>query len=376
MLVNKEKKNEPFYAILNNKNLIVMKKIIVLGFIILATQFLNANPIILPGLALSELKFNDNNNWIIELQYFYVTENMPIDSIWIQSVSGIAKLKHFQMNGDRGILLVENDSLNSNLTINPVNDSIQIIYTINGSSTHGFEPLTFGYANGMVKSPKTGQSIAATDIDYACSYSLDNSPTIGAYNDTIGMCGTIRGHIYDKNNQLLTRADAGFGYNGIAKVFSPNSDGSYSTRIFSRNNHIKWLYYCKIPLIGGFNSVYTQPLDISIVPDTVVDIDIYLTSSLILGLDPAHINEESLIRIFPNPIKELSFNYEIDIPVKSANSYIVVTDITGKAILESYITENKGIINLPEQIVSGNYVVSLFVNNKNYSNTKILINRE
>ena len=352
-----------------------MKKIIVLGLIVLATQFLTANPIILPGLVLSELKFNENNNWIIELQYFYATESMPIDSIWIQSDSGTAKLKQFQIIGDHGLLVVENDSLNSNLTINPVNDNIQILYSINGY-THSLDPLNYGYANAMVKSPKIGQSIAATDIDYTCSYSLDNSPTIGAYNDTIGMCGTIRGHIYDKNNQLLTRADVGFGYNGIAKVFSPNSDGSYSARIFSRNNHIKWLYYCKIPLIGGFNSVYTQPLDISIVPDTIVDIDIYLTSSLITGLDQTKINEESLVKIFPNPIKELSFNYEIEIPVKSSNSYIVITDIIGKTILQSHVTESKGIINLPEQIANGNYVVSLYVNNKNYSNTKIVINKE
>jgi len=352
-----------------------MKKIIVLGLIILATQLLNANPIILPGLVLSELKINDNNNWIIELQYFDATESMPIDSIWIQSDSGIAKLKHFQIIGNHGILLVENDSLNSNLTINPVSDNIQILYSINGS-THSLKPVTYGYANGMIKSPKVGQSIAATNIDNECSYSLDNSPTIGAYNDTIGMCGTIRGHIYDKNNQLLTRADVGFGYNGIAKVFSPNSDGSYSARIFSRNNHITWLYYCKIPLTGGFNSAYTLPLDISIVPDTVVDIDIHLTSSLITGLVPVNINEESLIRIFPNPIKKISFNYEIDIPVKSSSSYIVVTDIAGKTILQSYVTEDRGIISLPEQIVNGTYMISLYVNNKNYSNTKLLINRE
>lgn len=353
-----------------------MKKIIVLSLIMLAAKLINANPIILPGLVLSELKFNENNNWIIELQYFDVNEGMLIDSIWIKSDSGIAKLKHFQINGVSGILLVENDSLNSNLTINPANDNIQILYSINGNSTHSFDALSYGYENSMTKSPKINQSIAATDIDYECSYSLDNSPTIGAYNDTIGMCGTIQGHIYDKNNQLITRSDVGFGYNGIANVFTPNSDGSYAARIYSRNNHIKWLGYCKIPLTGGFNSVPIQPLDISIVPDTVVDIDIYLTDSFFAGLDAPNLSEESLIRIFPNPVKELSFNYEIEIPVKSSNSYVVVTDIAGKTILKSDVTEYNGIINLPEQIANGNYVVSLYVNNKNYSNTKILIDRE
>lgn len=353
-----------------------MKKIIVLSLIMLAAKLINANPIILPGLVLSELKFNENNNWVIELYYFDVNEGMWIDSIWIKSDSGIAKLKRVEIHENHGLLLVENDSLDSNLTINPVNDNVQIQYSFNGSGPFSVDLLSYGNDNGMTKSPKINQSIAATDIDYECSYSLDNSPTIGAYNDTIGMCGTIQGHIYDKNNQLITRSDIGFGYNGIANVFTPNSDGSYAARIFSRNNHIKWLGYCKIPLTGGFISVPIQPLDISIVPDTVVDVDIYLTDSFFAGLDAPTASEESLIRIFPNPIKELSFNYEIEIPVKSSNSYIAVTDMAGKTILKSDVTEYKGIINLPEQIANGNYVVSLYVNNKNYSNTKILIDRE
>ena len=70
-----------------------MKKNLLTIFALLSISFLSANPIVTPGVALSELKFNDNGKWIMELQYFYTSSNIPIDSIWIKSSSGIAKIK-------------------------------------------------------------------------------------------------------------------------------------------------------------------------------------------------------------------------------------------------------------------------------------------
>lgn len=349
-----------------------MKKNLLTIFTFLSISFLSANPLVAPGVALSELKFNDNGKWIMELQYFYTSSNILIDSIWIKSNSGIAKLKHFQIVGESGILLVENDSLNSSLNINSTCDSIQIIYSFYGNKQIN-DPVTYGYANGLMKSPRAGQSIAATRVGYSSTYSLDKSPTIGAINDTIGMCGTIKGHIYDKNNQLLTRT--GVGFSGLAQDFSSNSDGTYSARIFSSNNHIKLLWNYILPYTGRYQSVNVSPIDVSIEPDTVITVDIHLLSSVVDGIDEVKMNEESLVRIFPNPIKGLSFNYKILIPVKSSNSYIQVTDITGKTILQFPLTENIGKINLPQQTVNGTYAVCLYVNNKNYSTSKILISK-
>ena len=349
-----------------------MKKNLLTIFALLSISFLSANPIVTPGVALSELKFNDNGKWIMELQYFYTSSNIPIDSIWIKSSSGIAKLKQFQIVGESGILLVENDSLNSSLNINPTCDSIQIIYSFYGHQQIN-DPVTYGYANGMMRSPRVGQSIAATRVSYNSSYSLDKSPTIGAINDTIGMCGTINGHIYDKNNQLLTRTDVRF--SGLARDFSSNSDGTYSARLFSSNNHINLLWNYILPYAGQRQGIYITPIDVSIEPDTVITVDIHLLNSVVDGIDEIKMNEQSLIRIFPNPIKSLSFNYEIVIPVKSSNSYIQVTDITGKSILQFPITENTGKINLPQQTVNGTYAVCLYVNNKNYSTSKMIIKK-
>jgi len=350
-----------------------MKKILFTIIASLSISFLNANPLIAPGVALSELKFDSNGKWIMELEYFYTNSNILLDSIWIKSNSGTAQLKQFKIIGERGILLVENDSLSSNLSINPTRDSIQIIYSFYHNK-HENEPVIYGYSNGLLKSPGHGQSIAATSVSYNSSYSLDKSPTIGAINDTIGMCGTIKGHIYDKNNQLFNRTDVGF--SSFAQNFSSNSDGTYSARIFSNNNNFNRLWTYILPNTTRTQSVNISPINVSAVPDTVINVDIHLLGSVINGIDEVIMNEESLVRIFPNPIKGLSFNYEILIPVKSSNSYILIADITGKTILHFPLTDNRGTINLPQQTVSGTYIVSLYVNNRNYSTSKILISKE
>ncbi len=348
-----------------------MKKSLLTIIAFFVISLLNANPIVTPGLAISELQFDINGKWVMELGYFYTDNKVKIDSILIKTNSGTSKLKRFNIVGDNGILLVENDSLNSVLNINPVCDSIQVMYYFFGYNNNNNDPITYGYPNSALKRPKIGQSIAASWVSYRSSYSLDKSPSIGEINDTTGMCGTIKGYIYDKNNHLLTRNDIGF--MGLASVFKSNPDGSYSARLFSCNNHIANLWNYILPFSGGYTGVNISPMDVSIEPDTVVTVDIHLLGSLVAGIDNLQMNEESLIKILPNPIKGLSFNYEISIPVKSSNSFLQLIDMNGKTVSTYPITESKGQINLPQHTVNGTYTICLLVNNKNYSTSKILI---
>ena len=86
-----------------------------------------------------------------------------------------------------------------------------------------------------------------------------------------------------------------------------------------------------------------------------------------------HWNQENIFKITPNPIKESSFSYEIAIPVKSSNSYIVLFNMIGQMVGRYSINESKGRINFQHKMQAGNYTVRLFVNDKNYANSKIII---
>lgn len=81
-----------------------------------------------------------------------------------------------------------------------------------GVRGRGSNPPTYsiGYPNSKIRTPKTGQSIAATPYYIYDAYSITNLPTIGLENDTTGMLGTIKGVIYDKNGLPLVNMNHKF----------------------------------------------------------------------------------------------------------------------------------------------------------------------
>ena len=105
----------------------------------------------------------------------------------------------------------------------------------------------------------------------------------------------------------------------------------------------------------------------------MVTVDIHLLESLVTGIDEIKSEQEYVFQVSPNPIKDLSFNYGISIPVKSSNSYIELIGLNGQRIAKFSITEDRGRINLPPNTVNGLYTLRLFVNNKNYAASKIVI---
>ena len=346
-----------------------MKKIIVLGLIILATQFLKANPLVPPSnVAISELTFDSNGNWVIELKFFpYVIPVQQIEKIYIKSLSGTSELKHFYGNivSQTNMLVVRNDSLTSNLSINPLRDSISV--SINYYTYPLYPDLVFGDITSSTLNPlRIGQSIALIDG----SYSKDKSPTIGIENDTIGMCGTIKGKIYDPNN--LLPANTLLAVSGLYN-FTYDINGNYSARLTSSKHIIDKLYYhtANSNVSSGYYMKVT-PITITTEPDTIVTVDLHIYD-IVSSVEDLKCNQENIFKITPNPIKESSFSYEIAIPVKSSNSYIVLFNMSGQMVGRYSINESKGRINFQHKMQAGNYTVRLFVNDKNYANSKIII---
>lgn len=359
-----------------------MKKILLVIIALAGFTVINANPIPSPppSIGFSELVFDANGKWILEIKYTNMYEPI-IDSIFISSSTGRAKLKNLRFTNWIGLMMVNKDSLSNNLAINPAGDSIQIEY-FNSSQKFLTIPVIFGnYKNAFLACPRLGQSIASYSfIDkYAHIkdpynvdiYSIDKSPNLGVDNDSTGMCGTIKGYIYDSNNQLLKLPTLNF-FGGEFGNFTNNGDGSYSTRIFSNYKHNRFFnYYYPFVAASNLMTVEIAPINVNVKPDTVVYADIHIQK--ITAINEVRSDPVSVIQILPNPLKDLSFNYQVSIPVKSSNSYIELLSITGQRIALYPITEDKGKINLPVNTVNGTYTVRLFVNNKNYATTKILI---
>jgi len=365
-----------------------MKKCLLIIISFACFAIANANPLPAPPpiIGLSEIGFESDGKWVIELGYqniYNVDTEMPIDSIFICSSTGRAKLKNLRFNRWAGVMVVRNDSLLSNLNINPAGDSIQIEYHYRQytPTTKGlYIPLVFGtFRNATLACPQTGKSIASYFVfdnrnTYYSSkelnvYSIDKSPTFGVQNDTIGMCGTLKGKIYDQNNQLLINSSHNLVIHGIYNYIKSFSDGSYSVKAFSFKNRISKMYYSE-----GSNNFIVDilPIEYNMMPDSVITVDIHIQK--ITAVDEIKSDLVTMLQISPNPIKDLSFNYKISIPVKSSASYIEMISLSGQKIIQIPITENEGKINLPANTTNGIYTLRLLVNNKKYGTSKIIIN--
>jgi len=365
-----------------------MKKLVFLMIALICFTGLKANPLE-PSPAvieLSEIAFESNGNWVIELQYYnynHSNEYKSIDSIFISSSTSKAKLKRFKIGEETGVIMVRQDSLLSNLTINPLSDSIRVTffrrsYSSTETTVQTIAAVYGNFVTATLHAPKAGQSMAVygapgdySNYNYywngASVCSIDKSPTIGLVNDTTGMMGTLQGRIYDINNQLITSTSNTYYGTGFYDILTKEV-GTYSTRIFSYFHKLNRIYYN-----SGSNRfiVDIEPIIVSVMPDTVVTADIHILNITVISelkSDP-----QQVIRIFPNPITGLTFKYAISIPVKSANSYLELINMAGQQIARYPITEDKGEIDLPAQIANGTYTLRLIVNKKNYGTTKIVI---
>ncbi len=372
-----------------------MKKILL--FICAITFFaaLKANPLVPPFYHVTEFAFDAKGDWVIELLRSGDDISTIVDSITIKSSTGSAKWKNINAtNGNSfGYIVLRNDSMLSNLSINPLGDKIEV-FSYFGGVSYGSSPteVAFGnYPNSIIKAPKVGQSISVIPF-YYCGYldkqeirwecgiysidishfSLDNSPGFGLNCDSTGMYGTIKGNIYDANNKLITDMSLLLEFPDNPRKFSPKADGSYSTYLFANRAKFSTITAMAVPTSQTWA---ITPIEIDMDPNSVVTADIHLINFAHNSINEIQEEAESIIKIFPNPVKDLSINYEIEIPVRSATSLLEVLNLEGQIIAVYTICNNNGKIDLPANIKNGTYIVNLVVNNKKYSSTKVLINR-
>jgi hypothetical protein len=92
-----------------------MKKVICFILALIPTNLLYSNPIVLPQAIISELKFEKNNNWTLEIGFqcgeFYSKEKF--DSICIASSNGFSRIKLSNIKDSTELFVINSDSLTS-----------------------------------------------------------------------------------------------------------------------------------------------------------------------------------------------------------------------------------------------------------------------
>ena len=360
-----------------------MKKIYLTYALAFIGLTLMANPRYVPYSYLDKLSFDKNQNWQINL-YLYWGER---DSMAISSSSGKSKCKVLTPQNDVDFygLIITTDSLISKVNINPEGDSVSII-----SYFHDHDPLTETFIYGNYKNSNIPKP--SKDLVIKAFWTTGEFLYHSLCDSTGNMQGTIRGHVYNRNNVLITKGSISINPYLISigepcnqgeftiQGFDIRNEGTYSAKLYSQNYSLNQIDIC-----SNLNQCYLSyyrigaskiaPLDFSIYPDSTIDIDIHLLENF-TDINTMEAKSNELLKIFPNPIKGGSFHYEIGTPVKATHCKMDLIDLTGRTLKSYDIIENVGELQLPSTITNGTYLIQLQMNGKKLFSDQIIVSKK
>jgi hypothetical protein len=318
-------------------------------------SFLLANPVDdTPAIKISELVFDNNNNWTIELTR--LPFNTSYDSVVFITTNSRAKLKI----SFRYIAIITSDSLTAPLHLNRDGDKI-VIYTYStnrGDSTIKLirsDSISYGdYPGASVGKPTSGYSIMRISYEYSMNYitidCLTKYPSLGNTNDTLHLSGTLKGHIYDSDNKPVTKLKVfpvSPSYFVLQTPITIDSNGVYRTKIFPTICSPTKLIVRLVDFSNWIDSVQIDPFGLNdIHPDTIVLQDIHLKDNRYVATSVNNellpINDELAIINYPNPFN-LSTNFFVKVPNKLKNKAgeITIVNIAGQLIRNISLKEGQ-----------------------------------
>lgn len=318
-----------------------------------------ANPIALPTIEISEVYFDEFDSWKLELAYFEANqEEFKIDSIFISSSHGKIKLPPYEFVDNIGLWVITKDSIDSNFSIKRYTDTIKIVYYIDESPFE--DSLIYGsHPGAFIEYPKEGQSISR----YGRSFVKDKSPTIGTFNDTIGMCGTLSGRILDWNSEPVE----GYSFQ-LDFDFDTSIDGEYQARVLAKSTAFSMIFYR-----SGYarKSASISEISYTLEPDSAIELDIYLLDSLETGISKMEFDYQP-VKIFPNPVSNHEkIHVSTDLPINASEIWLEVVDINGRLVGKERIIQQEKWIESPA--ISGIYIISIWNENQRLTSGRILV---
>ena len=309
-----------------------MKRVFIACFLIvvLASYPITANPIELYQAQISELMFDSDDHWILEINFdvFGGFKLQDYDSICIQSLFGTSKLRLEFLTEGGSYFVITSDSLTSPLQIERREDSIVVCSYPKDWPGHSWDDvLLFGSdARSECDSLQIGYSIARSpQSDIFCK---DKSPTMGLPNDTTGTKATLQGSMFNMSGQRIIRGWYGFLTPLLDDSLTFLPDSSYSIRIYSRKT-------CVNTLQSRGHDVSIEDFCFDVEPDSVVRRDIHLKEAdpwrISTGREKPDYNLS--ITNYPNPFNS-STNFSIVVPpsLRSRKGAIQIYNVAGQAI--------------------------------------------
>ncbi len=352
-----------------------MRRLLYLFLIVnILVPTLKANPIDALVFSITELYFDEEDNWYLEIDfpYFANEQYTNIDSITITTSSNAASM-NFNQNCDdfSCVFVITEDNLKNNLAINREGESLKV--TVYFSMIEVDEIMSrdayllFGdVPNSYLTDFQNHQSLVQINLPTMegtmFKYARDNTPTLGQVNDTNGVCGYLTGKVYDINNKVVPNHNFMLDYE-----FTTNENGEYKASICSRN-YLDYIISKDVWMIGNSN---ITPFNSNIEPSESYTFDIYLLDDNLVGLIEDRASNDKF-KLFPNPASS-----HITIKGKlNANSEIVITNILGQIIYKSKIdaSTNEYFLELDQLFKVGIYNISIIENNKSIYSQQIIIN--
>jgi len=306
-----------------------MRKLLLVLAIIFSLNIGWANVFVPPGAQISELLWDENGDWQLEISYYnFDVGYYPLDSVVI-STSNYRFLLTLPITEpfQPGIFVINKQHCADSFDIQPNSDSIFIkTYCVD---EYFYSPdehsLIFGdFPNSTIAKPNTGSSIALVE-GLNRWFVIDASPTLGAINTLEGCGSSIKGTIFDSNQKTI---NVPFSF-VLDFEFRSNDVGIYSTYLINGYHKFSKIGY---DVYGWdyFEWFTIEPIEITIEPDLVYEnLDIHITDPNFLGIHKEPENHP--LKIYPNPAYQ-KLNIEMVLPLEGQNIEILVLDMSGKEV--------------------------------------------
>jgi len=336
-----------------------MKKIICL--LLVAVCCLIANPLV-PGLDITELKFDSQNRWQLEIRRFHFVNSQVIDSLIITTNSGSSKIKNSAYSTDSLYFVIENSTacLTKPLEINASGDFIQLTsYYLGQGDQPQTTTLGFG-GNSVFGDFQSNQSIALIEDanNFFYGYALDNTPNLGSKNGADGAVGELSGFLFDQSGNKLLNTE----FEIDNHLLTTDNTGHYTLDLLAKKHSVHYLIM-RSPYFAIME--YSPDLELSIKPDSTKVFNFDFSANAISDKTPVT-KSSALLYNYPNPFNnQTAIYYEVPEGVKYKNAAIRISNIKGEAVALLAANQKSGSVYWnADHNAAGMYIYQLLIDGK------------
>ena len=336
-----------------------------------------ANPIFTIDAYLSELTFEEDGSWHLELFYDFFDSYGAFP--WFFKYS-------LETNDGRSDVLfhdstleyfeITNDNLNKDLFIDQTADSLKLIaHDGNPNDPYFIDYLVIGEESGSyIMNIDNGQSVSRLLADYWSMYTYklfykSDSATIGAENDTSRAKGRIFGYAYSYDgtalgNRIIWINDC----MGSNMQIETDEQGYYCSRILARSYVIDSLWVSNPSERSGENMVF-KALYFDLEPDDNKRVDFYQLETAIV---PVIKNDIVKVNNYPHPASSYTWLFIDNTDVEASAMRVNVYALNGRKV-DSFIPTAKEFRYDCSHLPQGSYVMSLQLGSEVLATKKLQI---